>query len=198
MNIIFLCLTHKLGVYPTHLLVLLAFMLCFFIFGQILIMVTTCADHGNNTLAELEASAKEYHHPPSPDDDGKNHGLSFEDVKKCVTEQALQQCHNPTGAWAKEWVEINLNPPPLFESDNNGIDEDHNSKDEAVYHTPRSHETEYTPPNTDQTLPVPTAVKPIMEDKMYSQQLKFPKSNMGPRAHTFLAEFDKELSKKKS
>jgi hypothetical protein len=48
--------------------------------------------------------------------------------------------------------------------------------------------TEYTPPNTDQTLPVPTAVKAIMAEDIRGQQ--------NPRALTFLAELDEEMRNK--
>ena len=48
--------------------------------------------------------------------------------------------------------------------------------------------TEYTPPNTDQTLPVPTAVKAIMAEDICGQQ--------NPRALTFLAELDEEMRNK--
>jgi hypothetical protein len=46
-----------------------------------------------------------------------------------------------------------------------------------------------SPPNTDQTLPVPTAVKAILAEQICGQQ--------NPRAHTFLAELDEELRNKK-
>ena len=45
-----------------------------------------------------------------------------------------------------------------------------------------------TPPNTDLTLPVPTAVKAIMAEDFCAQQ--------NPRALTFLAELDEELRNK--
>ncbi len=54
---------------------------------------------------------------------------------------------------------------------------------------PRTNVTEYTPPNTDQTLPVPTAVKAsIMAEDIRRQQ--------NPCAHTFLAELDEKLRNK--
>ena len=39
----------------------------------------------------------------------------------------------------------------------------YNYRDKSVDLVPRMNVTEYTPPNTDQTLPVPTAVKAIAE-----------------------------------
>ena len=86
------------------------------------------------------------------------------------------QCANRSGALAKACIESILNPPPLFESDDDEVDYD------------RMNVTEYTPPNTDQTLPVPTAVKAIMVEDIRRQQ--------NPRALTFLAELDKELRNK--
>ncbi len=81
------------------------------------IMVTTRAGHAKWTSAELDY------------DDGKNHGMYLGDVKTRVTEQATMQCANLAGAKAKEWVEMNLNPPPPFESDDDGGDEVDNSGD---------------------------------------------------------------------
>jgi len=124
-------------------------------------------------------------------DDGTIHGLSLEDVQARAIEQALMQCANPSGALAKACIESILNPPPPFESDDDGVDHDaHDYQDKSVDLVPQTNvSTEYTPPNTDQTLPVPTAVKAIMVDQFFRQQY--------PRAHTFLAELDKELRTKK-
>ena len=86
------------------------------------------------------------------------------------------QCANPSGALAKACIESILNPPPPFESDDNEVDHDWTNV------------TEYTPPNTDQTLPVPTAVKAIMAKDICRQQ--------NHRPHNFLAELDEELINK--
>ena len=86
------------------------------------------------------------------------------------------QCANPSGALAKACIESILNPPPPFESDDDEVD--HN----------QTNVTEYTPPNTDQTLSVPTAVKAIMAEDIRRQQNLY--------AHTFLAELDEELRNK--
>ncbi len=63
-------------------------------------------------------------------------------------------------------------------------------RDKSVDLVPRTNVMEYmyTPPNTDQTLPVPTAVKAIMAEDIRRQQ--------NPHAHTFLAELDEELRNK--
>ncbi len=108
--------------------------------------------------------------------DETNHGLSLEDIQARAIEQVLIQCANPSGALAKACIESILNPPPPFESDDNEVDRD------------RTNVTEYTPPSTDQSLPVPTAVKAIMAEDIRRQQ------NL--RAHTFLAELDEELRNK--
>ena len=60
--------------------------------------------------------------------------------------------------------------------------------DKSVDLVPQTNVTEYTSPNTDQTIPVPTAVKVIMAEDIRRQQ--------NPRAHTFLAELDEELRNK--
>ena len=81
------------------------------------------------------------------------------------------------------------NPPPLFESEDDEVDDDaHDYRDKSVDLVSRMNVTEYTPPNTDQTLPVPTAVKAIMVEDIRGQQ--------NPRALTFLAELDEELRNK--
>jgi hypothetical protein len=64
-------------------------------------------------------------------DDGKNCGLSLEDVKAHAIKQALMQYANPNSALAKAWVEMKLNPPPPFESDDDGGDDVHDSGDEV-------------------------------------------------------------------
>ena len=96
--------------------------------------------------------------------------------KARAIEQALMQCANPSGALAKACIESILNPPPPFESDDDEVDHD------------QTNFTEYTPPNTDLTLPVPTAVKAIMAEDIHGQQ--------NPCALTFLAELDEELRNK--
>ena len=99
------------------------------------------------------------------------------------------QCANPSGALAKACIESILNPPPPFESEDDEVDHDaHDYRDKSVDLVPRMNVTEYTPPNTDQTLPVPTAVKAIMAEDIRAQQ--------NPRALTFLAELDEELRNK--
>jgi hypothetical protein len=64
----------------------------------------------------------------------------------------------------------------------------HDYRDKSVDLVPQTNVTEYTPPNTDQTLPVPTAVKAIMVEDIRRQQ--------NPCALNFLAELDKELRNK--
>jgi hypothetical protein len=108
--------------------------------------------------------------------DETNHDFSLEDIQERAIEQALMQCANPSGALAKACIESILNPPPPFESDDDEVDHD------------RTNVTEYTPPNTYQTLPAPTAVKAIMAEDIRRQQ------NL--RAHTFLAELDEKLRNK--
>jgi hypothetical protein len=93
-------------------------------------------------------------------DDGINHGLSLEDVQARAIERALMQCANTSSALAKACIESILNPPPPFESDDDEVYHDaHDYQDKFVDLLPVTNVTEYTPPNTDQTLPVPTAVK---------------------------------------
>ncbi len=90
------------------------------------------------------------------------------------------QCANPSDALARACIESILNPPPPFESDDDEVDhDDHDYQDNYVDLVPRTNVTEYTPPNTDQTLPVPTAMKAIMTEDIRRQQ--------NPRALTFLA-----------
>ena len=64
----------------------------------------------------------------------------------------------------------------------------HNYQDKSVDLVPRTNNTEYTPPTTDQTLPVPTAVKDMMAEDIRRYQ--------NPRAYTFLAELDEKLRNK--
>ena len=139
-------------------------------------MVTTCAGHAKKIWgAELDDDDGDNHGMYLEDlfDYETNHGLSLEDIQERAIEQALMQCANPSGALAKACIESILNPPPPFESDDDEVDHD------------RTNVTEYTPPNTDQTLPVPTAVKAIMAEDIRRQPIL--------RAHTFLAELDEEL-----
>ena len=79
-------------------------------------MVTTGAGHAKKRLAKLAASARLYQHPPSYDHDVDNIGLSFEELKQRQIEQALQQCHNRNGPFAKARIKMIENPPPPFES----------------------------------------------------------------------------------
>ncbi len=125
-------------------------------------MVTTRADRVKNKSKEIVTSAKEYDHPPSYYHDVDNHSLPFEEVKGRNLQQALQKCNDRNGPLAKAFIDMITNPPPWFESDDDGRDEVHNGGDKVVDPVPRKNETEYTPPNTDQTFPVPTAVKAII------------------------------------
>ena len=155
-------------------------------------MVTTRAGNAKKISgAELDDDDGDKHGMCLEDlfDNGTNHGLSLEDVQARAIEQALMQCANPSGALAKACIESILNPPPPFESDDDEVD--HNAReyrDKSVDLVPQTNVTEYTPPNTDQTLPVPTAVKAIMAEDIRRQQ--------NPRALTFLAELDEELRNK--
>jgi len=122
-------------------------------------------------------------------DDGTNHGLSLEDVQARAIEQRLMQCADRSGALTKACIESILNPPPPFESDDDEVDHDaHDYQDKCVDLVPLTNVTEYTPPNTDQTLPVPTAVEAIMAEDICRQQ--------NPHALTFLAELDEEMRNK--
>ena len=103
--------------------------------------MTTHEDHAKKKPVELAAATKEYHCPPLYYHHFDNHGLPFEEVKRCIIEQALQQFHDRNCPMAKAWVEMNLNPPPPFESDDGGGDEDHGSEDHAVDPVPRKNET---------------------------------------------------------
>ena len=79
-------------------------------------MVTTRAGHAKKSAAKLAASARQYQHPPYYDHDVDNIGLSFEELKQRQIEQALQQCHDRNGPFAKARIEMIENPPPPFES----------------------------------------------------------------------------------
>jgi len=146
-------------------------------------MVSTRAGHAKKKSgAELDDDDGDNHAMYLEDlfDDGTNHGLSLEDVQARAIEQALMQCANPSGAFAKACIESILNPPPPFESDDDEVDHDANDyQDKSVDLVPVTNVTEYTPLYTDQTLPVPTAVKAIMAEDIRRQQ--------NPRALTFLA-----------
>ena len=155
-------------------------------------MVTTRAGHAKKKSgADLDDDDGDNHGMYLEDlfDDETNHGLSLKDIQERAIEQALMQCANPSGALAKACIESILNPPPPFESEDDEVDDDaHDYRDKSVDLVPRMNVTEYTPPNTDQTLPVPTAVKAIMAEDIRGQQ--------NPRALTFLAELDEELRNK--
>ena len=141
-------------------------------------MVTTRAGHAKKISgAELDDDDVDNHGMYLEDlfDNGTNHGSSLEDVQERAIEQVLMQCANPSGALAKACIESILNPPPPFESDDDEVDHDQTNVTD-------------TPPNTDLTLPVPTAVKAIMAEDIRRQQ--------NPRALTFLAELDEELRNK--
>jgi hypothetical protein len=79
-------------------------------------MVTTCAGHEKKRAAELAASAQLYQHPPSYDHDANKIGLSFEELKQPHIKQALQQCQDRNGPFAKAMIDMIENPPPPFES----------------------------------------------------------------------------------
>ena len=136
-------------------------------------MVTTSAGHAKKISgAELDDDDGDNHGMYLEDlfGDGTNHGLSsLEDVQARAIEQALMQCANPSGALAKACIESILNPPPPFESSDD---------DEA---------------NTDQTLPVPTAVKAVMAEDIRRQAEDIRRQQY---PHTFLAELDKEMRNK--
>ena len=85
-------------------------------------MVTTHAGHAKKRATELAASARLYQHPPSYDHDVDNIGLSIEELKQRQLEQALQQCHDRNGPFAKARIEMIENPPPPpFESSDNDV-----------------------------------------------------------------------------
>ena len=156
-------------------------------------MVTTRAGHAKKKSgAELDDDDGDNHGMYVEDlfDDETNHGLSLLEIQaRAIEHQALMQCANPSGALAKACIESILNPPPPFESEDDEVDHDaHDYRDKSVDLVPRMNVTEYKPPNTDQTLPVPTAVKAIMAEDIRGQQ--------NPRALTFLAELDEELRNK--
>jgi hypothetical protein len=145
-------------------------------------MVTTRAGHAKKKSgAELDDDDGDNHGMYVEDlfDDETNHGLSLHEIQARAIEQALMQCANPSGALAKACIESILNPPPPFESSDD---------DEVVTNV-----TEYTPPNTDQTLPVPTAVKAVMAEYIRRQAEDIRRQQY---PHTFLAELDKELRNK--
>jgi hypothetical protein len=139
-------------------------------------MVTTRAGYAKKLLgAELDDDDGDNDHGMYLEDlfdDETNHGLSLEDIQERAIEQTLMQCANPSGALAKACIESILNPHLPFESDDDEVD--HNQTNVTD-----------TPPNTDLTLPVPTAVKAIMAEDIHRQP------NL--RAHTFFAELDEEL-----
>ena len=91
-------------------------------------MVTTRAGHAKKRAAILAASARQYQHPPSYDHDVDNIGLSFEELKQRQIEQALQQCCNRSGPFAKARIKMLENPPPSFESS----DEDETTKNVMI------------------------------------------------------------------
>ena len=99
-------------------------------------MVTTRAGHAKKISgAELDDDDVDNHGMYLEDlfDNGTNHGSSLEDVQERAIEQALMQCANPSGALAKACVESILNPPPPFESDDDGVDHDaHDYQDKPV------------------------------------------------------------------
>ena len=109
-------------------------------------MGTTCAGHAKKKSgAELDDDDGDNHGMYVEDlfDNRTNHGLSLEDVQAHAIEQALMQCANPSGALAKACIESILNPPPPFESDDDGVDHDaHDYQDKPVDLVPRTNVTE--------------------------------------------------------
>ncbi len=87
-------------------------------------MVTTRAGHAKKRAAELAASARQYQHPPSYDDDVDNIGLTFEELKQRQIKQALQQCQDRNGPLAKAMIDMIENPPPPFKSSDDDDDDD--------------------------------------------------------------------------
>ena len=79
-------------------------------------MVTTRAGHAKKRASKLAASARQYQHPPSYDHDVDSIGLLFEELKQRQIDQALQQCHDRNGPFAKARIKMIENPPPPFES----------------------------------------------------------------------------------
>jgi hypothetical protein len=79
-------------------------------------MVTTRAGHAKKRAGKLAASARQYQHPPSYDHDVDNIGLLFEELKQRQIEQALKQCHDRNGPFAKARIKMIENPPSPFES----------------------------------------------------------------------------------
>jgi hypothetical protein len=82
-------------------------------------MVTTRAGHAKKRAAEVGASARLYQHLPSYDHDVNNIGLLFEELKQRHIEQALQQCQDRNGPFAKVRIKMIENPLPPFESSDN-------------------------------------------------------------------------------
>ena len=82
-------------------------------------MVTTRAGHAKKRAAELAASVRQYQHPPFYDHEVEGIGLSFAELKQRQIEQALQQCQDRNGTFAKARIEMIENPPPPFESSDN-------------------------------------------------------------------------------
>ncbi len=98
-------------------------------------MVTTRAGHAKKRAAKLAASAQQYQHAPSYDHDVDNIGLSFEELKQCHIEQALQQCQDRNGPLAKAMIELIENPPPPFElsdDDDKSIDAVEEGRDDDI------------------------------------------------------------------
>ena len=92
-------------------------------------MVTTRAGHAKKKAAKLAASAWQYQHPPSYDDDVDNIGLTFKELKQRQIEQALQQCQDRNGPLAKAMIDMIENPPPPFESSD---DDDDDNDDKTI------------------------------------------------------------------
>ena len=95
-------------------------------------MVTTRAGHAKKRAAELAASARQYQHPPSYDDDVDNIGLTFKELKQRQIKQALQQCQDRNGPLAKAMIDMIENPPPPFESSDDDDDDDDDDEDKTI------------------------------------------------------------------
>ena len=109
-------------------------------------MVTTSAGQTKKTSAELDDDDGDNLGMYLEDlfDNGTNNGLSLVDVQTRDIERALMQRANPSGALAKACIESILNPPHPFESDDDGVDDAHDSRDKSGDLVPRKNVTKST------------------------------------------------------
>jgi hypothetical protein len=70
-----------------------------------------------NESTEVVDGGKGYVHPPEFYHDVNNHGLLFEDVKRCHLTQPLQQLYDRNVPKAKRIIYVISNPPLPFQSD---------------------------------------------------------------------------------